>query len=103
MDRLAQFQVDSINVVTRAHRMPLFSRLGPYDPGLLDRAAQRPPRRLFEYWGHEASLIDITLQPALRWRMAAAAEDAWGRMRRIRAEQPDLVEGVLAEIADRGP
>ena len=30
--RLAQFQIDSINVVTRAHFMPLFSRLGPYDP-----------------------------------------------------------------------
>lgn len=103
VDRLAQFQIDSINIVARAHYLPLFSRLGPYDTELLHRAAQRPPRRLFEYWGHEASLIDVRLQPALRWRMAAAAEDAWGRMKRIRAEQPGLVEAVRAEIADQGP
>ena len=77
VDRLAQFQIDSINIVARAHYLPLFSRLGPYDPELLHRAAQRAPRRLFEYWGHEASLIDVHLQPALRWRMAAAVEEAW--------------------------
>lgn len=103
IDRLAQLQIDSINIVTRAHFMPLFSRLGPYDPSLLERAASRPPRRLFEYWGHAASLIDVRLQPALRWRMAAAAEDAWGRMKKIQAEHPRLVEDVLAEIAERGP
>ena len=81
VDRLAQFQIDSINVVTRAHFMPLFSRLGPYDPGLLDRAAHRPPRRLFEYWGHAASLIDVTLQPLLRFRMQAGFRDVWGGVR----------------------
>ena len=48
--RLAQFQIDSINVVTRAQFTPLFSRLGPYDPALLERAAYQAPRRLFEYW-----------------------------------------------------
>ncbi len=101
--RLAQFQIDSVNIVARAHYLPLFSRLGPYDVELLHRAAQRPPRRLFEYWGHEASLIDVGLQPALRWRMAAAAEDAWGRMQRIQAEQPRLVTDVRSELADRGP
>jgi uncharacterized protein YcaQ len=103
IDRLAQLQIDSINVVTRAHHMPLFSRLGAYDEALLERAASRAPRRLFEYWGHAASLIDVTLQPALRWRMAAAAEEAWGRMKQIQAEQPQLVDDVRAEIADRGP
>ena len=103
IDRLAQLQIDSINVVTRAHYMPLFSRLGPYDPTLLERAGNRPPRRLFEYWGHAASLIDVTLQPALRWRMAAAADEAWGRMKLIQAEQPGLVEEVKDEITERGP
>lgn len=103
VDRLAQFQIDSVNVVARAHYLPLFSRLGPYEIDLLHRAAQRPPRRLFEYWGHEASLIDVRLQPALRWRMAAAADEAWGRMKQIQAEHPGLVEEVRDEIADRGP
>ena len=103
IDRLAQFQIDSINIVARAHYLPLFSRLGPYDVELLHRAAQRPPRRLFEYWGHEASLIDVQLQPALRWRMAAAVDEAWGRMKKIQADHPGLVEEVRAEIVARGP
>src|SRR4028119_1694007 len=76
VNRLGQFQIDSVNVVTRAHYMPLYSRLGPYDTGLLERAAHRPPRRLFEYWGHAASLLDVTLQPLLRFRMQAASQDA---------------------------
>jgi len=103
VDRLAQFQIDSINIVARAHYLPLFSRLGPYDPELLHRAAQRGPRRLFEYWGHEASLIDVQLQPALRWRMAAAVDEAWDRMKKIRADHPGLVEEVRSEIVERGP
>jgi uncharacterized protein YcaQ len=103
VDRLAQFQIDSINIVTRAHFMPLFSRLGPYDAGLLERAAHRPPRRLFEYWGHAASLIDVNLQPLLRFRMNAGFRDVWGGVERVARENPALVEFVRAEVAARGP
>jgi uncharacterized protein len=101
--RLAQFQIDSINVVTRAQFMPLFSRLGQYDPGLLERAAYQPPRRLFEYWGHAASLIDVSLQPLLRFRMAPGFRDAWAGVERVARESPDLVRFVRDEVAARGP
>jgi uncharacterized protein len=101
--RLAQFQIDTINVVTRAHFMPLFSRLGQYDPGLLERAAYRPPRRLFEYWGHAASLIDVSLQPLLRFRMQAGFRDVWTGVERVARENPDLVRFVRDEVAARGP
>jgi uncharacterized protein YcaQ len=101
--RLAQFQIDSINVVTRAHFVPLFSRLGQYDPGLLERAAYQPPRRLFEYWGHAASLIDVSLQPLLRFRMGAGFRDAWAGVERVACENPDLVRFVRDEVAARGP
>lgn len=101
--RLHLIQMDSVNVLQRAHFMPLYSRLGPYPAGLLERAAYRKPRELFEFWGHEASLIRSDLQPLFRWRMARAHELAWGNMRRIAVEQPDLVAWVLDEVRGQGP
>jgi uncharacterized protein YcaQ len=103
VDRLGQFQIDSINIVTRAHYLPLFSRLGPYDPGLLERAAHRAPRRMFEYWGHAASLIDVTLQPLLRFRMQSGFSDVWAGIERVAHQNPDLVRFVRQEVAARGP
>jgi uncharacterized protein YcaQ len=101
--RVGLLQIDSVNVLERAHYLPAFSRLGPYPRELLDGASQRAPRRLFEYWGHEASLLPVELHPLLRWRMERAADDAWGGMRRIRRERPQLVEELLAQVAERGP
>ncbi|GAA2183698.1 winged helix-turn-helix domain-containing protein [Brooklawnia cerclae] len=103
IDTLGQFQMDTINVVARAHYLPAYSRLGPYDTAVLDRCSQRSPRRLFEYWGHAASLIDVRLQPALRFRMDRADSEAWGGMRRIAFEQPELVARVREEVMARGP
>jgi uncharacterized protein YcaQ len=102
-DRVGLVQIDSVNVLSRAHYLPLFSRVGPYDRALMDRGAHYAPRRLFEYWGHEASLIPVALQPLLRWRMERAHEDAWGGMRRIQRERPELVADVLAAVRARGP
>src|SRR5215218_5871146 len=65
-DRLALVQIDSVNVLSRAHYLPGFARLGAYDREALDKAAHYAPRRLFEYWGHEASLIDVELQQLLQ-------------------------------------
>src|SRR4051812_7274985 len=96
--RVHLIQMDSVNVLQRAHFMPLYSRLGPYPVELLERAAYRRPRELFEFWGHEASLITTDLQPLFRWRMARADELAWGGMRRIAAEQPELIERVFDEV-----
>jgi uncharacterized protein YcaQ len=101
--RLHLIQMDSVNVLQRAHFLPLYSRLGPYPTGLIERAAYRKPRELFEFWGHEASLITVDLQPLFRWRMARAAEFAWGNMTRIAAEQPELVARVLDQVRERGP
>ena len=92
LSRVGLLQIDSVNVLQRAHYLPLFARLGPYDTDMLDRAAWNAPRRLFEYWGHEASLLPVAVQPLLRWRMESASLDAWGGMRRVAEERPDLVE-----------
>jgi uncharacterized protein YcaQ len=99
--RLGLLQVDSVNVLARAQYLPMFSRLGPYDRDLLDRQSNRAPRRLFEYWGHEASLIPVEAQPLLRWRMADG--HAWSGPRRVAQEQPHLVADVLAAVTASGP
>lgn len=105
LGRLGMVQIDSVNVLARAHLVPAFSRLGPYDPDLLRRAAYGPRRTLFEYWGHEASLIRLDLQPALRWRMARAerGEGIYGGLARFGRERPDFVAAVLRQVEERGP
>lgn len=100
--RLGLFQIDSVNVLARAHYLPLFSRLGPYRRELLHQAAERPPRRLVEYWAHEAALLDVRLWPAMRWRMDSGHR-IWGGPARIGREEPQLVEDVLEAVRQRGP
>ena len=97
LDRTSLLQIDSVNVLQRAHYLPAFSRLGPYPTSLVDRAAYRAPRELFEYWGHEASLIPVHLQPMLRWRMRAANVAAWGRMRELH----ETLKLIIATLESR--
>ena len=106
VDRLGVLQIDSVNVLVRAHYMPLFSRLGPYDSALLDHAAYNgKDRSLFEYWGHQASLLPVTLHPLMRWRMDRAAQgiDTYWKLARLGRRRRAFVEEVLAEVTERGP
>jgi uncharacterized protein YcaQ len=103
IDRVQVVQIDSVNVVTRSHYLPFFSRLGPYDTALLDRARDQAPRRLVEYWAHEASLVPPTTWPLLDFRMQRALTDAWGGMQRVAQEHPGLVAAVRAEVVAGGP
>lgn len=101
LSRTRVLQIDSVNVLARAHYLPAFSRLGPYPTAVLDAMSQRRPRRLFEYWGHMASLLPVEMQPLFRWRMAR--QEAWGSVRRLAQERPDFVSGLLEQIRARGP
>ncbi|MGV9008968.1 winged helix-turn-helix domain-containing protein [Brevundimonas sp.] len=102
--RLGVIQIDSVNVVTRTHYLPAFSRLGDYPREALEAEAWGPRRSLFEYWGHEASLLPLEMQPLLRWRMERARGGAmWTGLSRFGREKRDYIDGVLAEIERRGP
>ncbi|KLK94023.1 cytoplasmic protein [Microvirga vignae] len=106
LQRSHLLQIDSVNVLVRAHYMPLFSRLGAYDRDLLEKVAYHPRKReTFEYWGHEASLISLDLHPLFRWRMARAAkgEGIYGGLARFGREKRAFIEEVRREIATRGP
>jgi uncharacterized protein YcaQ len=102
VEQLGVVQIDSVNVLARSHYLPAWSRLGAYDPAQLDALSRSAPRSLFEYWGHEASLLPIELQPLFRWRMARAKEQAWGRIR-LMARRKAFVGKVLAIVGERGP
>ena len=100
VQRTGVLQVDSVNVLQRAHHMPLYSRMGPYDVDLLRRASQRAPRRVVEYWAHVQAFMPVDLWPVMRHRMDSYRTQRhkwWGT-----TVTPELTDGLLAEIADRG-
>ena len=102
--RLGVIQIDSVNVVTRTHYLPAFSRLGPYPRDILETEAWGKKPSMFEYWGHEASLLPLDLQPLFRWRMARArGGDTWSGLAKFGRERRDYIDHVLKEIETRGP
>ncbi|HYF73809.1 MAG TPA: crosslink repair DNA glycosylase YcaQ family protein [Nocardioides sp.] len=100
LGRTGVLQVDSVNVLQRAHYMPLFSRMGPYDVELLRRAAERRPRRIVEYWAHVQAFMPVDLWPVMRHRMAAyrAKRGKWGFV----AENDRLERSLMDEVRERG-
>lgn len=103
ISRIQVLQLDSVSVAVRAHYAPVFSRLGPYDRDVLDRAAWGPrsSRLLAEYWAHEAALMAVEDWPLLRWRMRQYTHGRWGT--HIVKANPGLVEEVVAAVAELGP
>jgi uncharacterized protein YcaQ len=102
LGRIGLIQIDSVNVLVRSQELPLFARLGPHRRDLLSGMVD--DGELFEYWGHEASLLPIELFPLFRWRMEAAGAKAagWGGLIALATERPDYVEAVYDEVAERG-
>ena len=103
VDRVGLIQVDSVNVLARSQELPMFARLGPHRRDLIPMMIAS--NELFEYWGHEASLLPVAHQPLLRWRMAQATngEAGWGGLLKLARERPGYLEAVFDEVRDRGP
>ena len=105
MERLGAVQIDSVNVVSRTHYLPAFSRLGAYPRASLEAAAWGPKPALFEYWAHEASLLPVASQPLFRWRMADARAGlgVWKHVAQFMRERRELIDRALEQIGSRGP
>lgn len=105
LSQIQVLQLDSVSVTVRAHYAPVFSRLGPYDREILDRAAwnhsSRSPRVLVEYWAHEAALLAIDDWPLLRWRMREYRHGRWRS--EIVKNNPGMAEDIVAAVAELGP
>jgi uncharacterized protein YcaQ len=105
ISRIQVLQMDSVSVAVRAHYAPIFSRLGPYDRDVLDRAAwshtARSPRLLVEYWAHEAALMAVDDWPLLRWRMREYTHGRWGT--EIVKMNAKLADDIVAAVAELGP
>lgn len=99
--RTGVLQVDSVNVLQRAHYMPLYSRMGAYDVDLLRRASTGRQRRVVEFWAHVQAFMPVELWPVMRFRMDEfrARRGKWSFV----AEDDALEAALVAEIADRGP
>jgi len=100
VSRVGLIQLDSVNVFSRAHFMPFFSRLGPYDRDALDAWLWRSGE-MFEYWGHEASLIPADQHRLFRWRMDQ--ELNWKAMKRLQEQQPGYIDEVMSQVEVSGP
>ncbi|MDT5001391.1 MAG: uncharacterized protein QOK12_3496 [Mycobacterium sp.] len=105
LSRLQVLQLDSVSVAVRAHYAPVFSRLGPYDRTILERAAwshsAKAPRLLVEYWAHEAALMSVDDWPLLRWRMREYEHGRWGT--EIVKKNGRLAENIVAAVTELGP
>ena len=102
---LGVVQIDSVNVVSRSHYLPFFSRLGAYDRTLLEELAWGRKPALAEYWAHEASLTPFSTHPLLRWRMEDAAQGVgvWKGVAAFLRSHADFIDKALDAVAQRGP
>lgn len=100
LDQVGLVQLDSVNVFSRSHYMPFFSRIGPYDRDALDEWVWQSGE-LFEYWGHEASLIPTDRYRLFRWRMSQGLK--WKRLKDLEEKRPEYLQDVYQQVVDHGP
>jgi uncharacterized protein YcaQ len=105
VERMGFVQVDSINVVERAHHLTLGSRLDAYRPALLHGLLEKR-RSLFEHWTHDASAIPTAFFPHWRHRFSSFRKrmhgDNWLR-ERLGPGYRKIMDEIRGRIRRDGP
>ena len=99
VQRIGVIQLDSVNVVARAHFLTFFARLGNYPMALADRIGWGTGE-MVEYWAHEAALIPVEHWPLFRHRMERNWH--WPSMDRWMKDNPGAIDAILREVTKRG-
>lgn len=97
-------QLDTINVLDRAHYLTLWSRFGSYRRESLD-AWVYDHQLGYEYWGHEASILPISHLPIGRRRMRGFPPPSWTNRSwwRVYRTTPSSRRRVLQRLRAEGP
>ena len=101
--KLGVIQIDSVNVLVRSQELPLFARLGDHDRNAISKATAQG--KIFEYWGHEAAILPVEIQPLFRWKMNAARTGKikhWG-LTSFYADNKAFVKRILKHVEANGP
>lgn len=101
--KLGVIQIDSVNVLVRSQELPLFTRLGDHDRNAINKATAQS--KIFEYWGHEAAILPVEIQPLFRWKMNAARTGKikhWG-LTSFYADNKAFVKRILKHVETNGP
>ena len=101
--KLGVIQIDSVNVLVRSQELPLFARLGDHDRNAINKATAQS--KIFEYWGHEAAILPVEIQPLFRWKMNAARTSKikhWG-LTSFYADNKAFVKRILKHVEANGP
>lgn len=92
--QLQLVQIDSVNIISRSHFLPFFSRLGSYDRNVLTTMAGTAPRKMMEYWAHEASFI----QPRHFHDLRVWQSRSWVKSDRLEPALRDRLEVQILEL-----
>ena len=103
MRQIHLLQLDSVPVIIRTQYMPMFSRLGVYDPSLIDDIAYGRDE-WFEAFVHEASVVPVEDEPLYRFfKTRSASGQTWRNLYALAQTEAPYVAEVLNEVAERGP
>ncbi len=101
IDRFGYLQIDTVSVAgARSHVIVLLSRITGFDPETAEQLLQ-PGEPLFEYWGHEASWMPLTLYPTFAFRRKEFRRHPWWGD--VIGRYPKAAEDLRRRIRFEGP